>query len=386
METLWKLLWLMLPVLLLGTSCSGPSEKENDSGGSPSDSGVVLTIAQVKNAGITFGLIEKKLLSHDVHARGELVLPPEGMATVSMMTGGIVESIKVSTGDRVNKGMELASISSPEIIHLQQEYLLASHQCQLLEKDFLRQQELIRENISSGKKFQEAEADFDQAKATRESLRLRLKQLNIPPDALREGRFFESAPVVSPIDGTIEEVHINPGKFVEPNSVLFTVISRQHLLLELMTFEKDILYVKPGQRVTFHISSLGDSIFEARVNTVGQRVGEDARTVRVMASIKGMNPGILPGMFVAAEIHTDEQLLEALPEEAVAADQQGEYCFFTLGEGPGSLFRFYRLPLRTGFKEDKYIQVQPLFQLPEGARIVVKGTYYIRAAGLKARD
>jgi hypothetical protein len=47
---------------------------------------------------------------------------------------------------------------------------------------------------------------------------------------------------------------------------------------------------------------------------------------------------------------------------------------------------FKRVPVKTGFREEGYIQVEPLTSIPPEARIVMKGAYFIRAEGLKNSD
>jgi cobalt-zinc-cadmium efflux system membrane fusion protein len=387
MIRLSKYFLFAIPALLAFTSCGSAGKDENTAEkAEPADTGIVLTLAQVNNGEIAFGSIEKKQLSFDIKAKGKLALTPQHSASVSSMTGGRVESILVKPGDQVKAGQVLATMVSQEIIQMQQDYITAETRCRLLEKEYLRQKELSSEKITSEKKFQEAEASYTEAKGIRESIRLKLQLININTTQLLNGDLHASAPVVSPIAGTVEHVKVNLGRNVEPNTVLFSVINKDRLNIELMVFEKDVPFIRAGQRVTFELANLGGQTYEARVTTIGRMVEEDARTVRVMADFMNASSYILPGMFVAAEIHTDEQELDALPEEAVVTDHDGTYCYYTISPDQDKQFRFNRLPLKTGFREEGFVQVEPLTKFPAGARIVVKGTYFIKAQGLKDQE
>lgn len=350
-----------------------------------SDSGIFLTQEQLKNGEILFGKIERKLLSFDIRAKGQLTLPPGQKATVSSMVGGLITDIPVRLGTHVTPGQKLASLSSPEIIQVQEDYATATNRFRVLEADYLRQKELASDGIASTKKLQEAEAAYMEVKITREALKGRLQQLNLPVDSIPAARFARTAPLNSPIEGDVELIGAALGAWASPGDVLFTMVNRNRLQIELAVFEKDISYISPGQRVTFRLSNLDDIQYEARVVNVGRTVEENARTVRVIADFINTSPHVLPGMFVAAEIHTAEQETDALPEEAVIADRDGSYCFYSMGAEKGGT-RFFRLPVRTGFREENSVQVQPLAPLPTEAKIVVSGTYFIRAEGLKAAE
>lgn len=379
---------IFLPGCLFLLSCrSGSTESGDPENTSRSDTGIILTAAQVKNGEIAFGSIGKKQLSFDIRAKGKLALPPQNSATVSSMSAGMIETIPVKPGDRVTAGQTLATIVSQEIIQIQHDFIAADNRCRLLEKEYNRQVELSREKITSDKKFQETEAAYNEVKGSREALRMRVQLLNIQPDGLLKGEIRHSASVVSPISGTVEHIEVNLGRYVEPNTVLFTVINKDRLNIELMVFEKDIPYVTPGQRVTFELANIGGEEYEARVVSIGRMVEEEARTVRVIGDFRNTSPYILPGMFVAAEIHTDEQDLDALPEEAIVTGPNNEvFCYYTLSDDKSPRLIFNKLLLKTGFREDGFVQVKALTTLPPGARIVTRGSYFIKAEGLRQQE
>lgn len=377
----------VLAIVAVAFTACGSSQEELESAVAPAgDSAIILTAEQVKNGGITFGKIERKLLSFDIRAKGKITLPPGYLASVGCVTGGVIESVLVSPGSHVNKGTALASIASPEIIALQQDYASAANRLKQLEAEFKRQKELKREGITSEKVFLEAESAFNGVMIEKEALEAKLGMLHIEPGDILKGKIRRAAVVASPLDGYVEQVNAHLGQYAEPNSVLFQVVNTSRMNIELMVFEKDIRFIAAGQRVTFELSGMSGDTFEAQVSTIGQTVADDARTVRAIATLVSPPEALLPGMFVSAEIHTDEQELDALPEESVVADHDGSYCFYMLPSTSRQEMRFFRLPVSTGFKEDGFIQVTPLTPLPANAEIVTSGTYFIRAEALKQTE
>jgi cobalt-zinc-cadmium efflux system membrane fusion protein len=212
-------------------------------------------------------------------------------------------------------------------------------------------------------------------------MELELMNLDIP--ALDAGQIQKSTHLTAPISGYFDKWMVNPGQYIEQNSSMGLIVNKDRLFVELMVFEKDVRFVKLGQRVTFEMANLGEEEYEAKVLTIGKMVEENARTVKVTAEFLNSSPIVLPGMFVAAEIHTSEQNLDALPEEAVVMEEETSFCYYTTDPEKSASIRYKKIPVRTGFKEDGYIQTELLQPLPPGARIVIKGAYFIKAEGLK---
>lgn len=76
-------------------------------------------------------------------------------------------------------------------------------QMNYLKFEYERQKTLFEENISSRKKYLEAESDYKRAKATYESLRQKLHVLLINPSEVEKGNFSSVITIFSPINGNI---------------------------------------------------------------------------------------------------------------------------------------------------------------------------------------
>lgn len=379
------LLTLVFPALFL-SACTSGKEKATAVEPKMTNGKVILTKEQFQSAGIKLGMIEKHILSNDIHAKGKLILMPQGSAAICATFGGTVEKILVAEGVNVKENQGLATFTSPEIIVLQQQYISGLSQEKLLTADYERQKVLGQEKINSGRKLEEAEAALRDIQARNHSLKLQLELSNIDPANVAEGKMYKGTTVTTPISGSVEHIHLKLGEFVEPNDILFRIVNKNLLGVELMVFEKDIPYVNIGQRVSFALTNLGNQEYEATVKSIGKTVEESARTIRVMAEFRNTSPVILPGMFVTAEIHTDEQNLDALPEEAIVSENNQPFLFYTTTPDGSATFEFFRLPVKTGFREEGMVQVEVLAPLPAHARIVVKGTYFIHSESLKSSE
>jgi len=348
---------------------------------------ITLSLEQVQRAGLSFGAFEEVELSHDVNAPGRLYLPNDNMARVSSMVNGIVHSIDIHIGNPVAKGTRLCRLVHPDIIQIQEIYIKAKLEYKLAGQDYERQQVLKKEKVSAGKVFQVSERDYFTAKATYESLRLRLKLAGFNLEAVDRGEIRDYLDVLSPIKGIVDKINVNLGNLAGPEVELFHIVCKEHMYLEVMVFEKDIPLVKVGQRVTFQLSNFSEHVYESEIFSIGSSLDMDTRSIPVFAEFEDVPDNIYPGMFVAATIHTGEGIFTSLPESAIISERQDEhYLFYTMDDIKGAQLNFRKVAVTIGLSEDEYVQVDLAEPLPEGAMIVIDGGYYVRAEMLRSLE
>ena len=379
--------WIALTLMaMMAASCGQESEREEMAEEIPSQ--VSLSKEQMELAGFEFGRLEKQLLSGDVNARGMLSLPPGEEAVVEPVIGGVVSKILVTPGQSVKTGQLLATLTHPDFIAMQQEYIHSSNRLEFLKNDFDRQQRLYQEKVSSEKQFLQVKTDYETTKAAVKSHEIILSQLGLNPEEILAGQIKQSIPVSSPMEGMVDEVITKLGKHVSDGDQLFRIVCRKRLMVELSVFEKDIMKVKPAQRVTFILSNVDSGEeYEAEITAIGGSVQQMGRVVKVLAEFTNTGQMLLPGMFVAAVIHTGEQSFEALPESAIMNyGSPDTYVYYTLSAPDAPLYTFEKLPVETGFAEDGFIRVKLLGEMPPNARIVTRGGYYVKAEEAKTEE
>ena len=382
----WQAYLILL--LIFTASCGQEQETTETSEATGDGSGeVVLTGDQIELAGFEFGKVESKLLSGDVEARGKLMLPQDGQATISPVVRGILLSIEVTPGQSVEKGQVLAQLTHPDYIEIQEQYLSVQNNLVFLENDYQRQKRLFEENVSSEKKYLQAKTEYQAAKTRLNSLKLMIGQLGLDPAAIDDGKIFSKIPVKSPIRGMVDAINVNLGQNVQEGTPMFVITCRDKLLVSLDVFEKDIRKIEKGQRVTFVLSNVGDQVYEASVISVGGSVQNPGRIVTVLASFENKGYNLFPGMFVASQIHTGEQYFEALPVSAIMNYGTGKpFVYYTTDPLGSNEMSFSRASVETGYEESGYIRVNFTEKLPEDALIVTKGGYYVQAEEGKASD
>ncbi len=349
---------------------------------------VKLTREQMDLAGFAFGQVEKHLLSGDVSARGMLILPPEEEAMIGPVMGGVVSRIEVMQGQKISKGELLCRLTHPDFVTMQQDYVQAVNRLEYLKNDYERQKKLYDEGVSSEKRYLQAKTDYRSTKAMVNAHELILKQLGMDPKEILNDKIYPDIPVVSPMEGMVDEILTNLGQHVSSGDPLFRVVCRKRLLVELNVFEKDIMKVKPGQRVSFRLSNVdAHDEYQAEIITTGGSVQQAGRVVKVLAEFHNSGQLLMPGMFVAATLHTGEESFDALPESAIMNyGSDDTYVYYTLSPEDADSFTFEQIPVQTGYAEDGYIRVKLLDKLPQDARIVTTGGYYVKAQAANTGD
>ena len=107
-------LLLLSYCFFLLTSC-GEKKTEETHEEEKSETEVALTATQFKTIGIETGSIEMKNLNTVIKANGYTAVPPQNMANISTLIGGVVKDIYVLEGTYVAKGKTLATIQNLEV-------------------------------------------------------------------------------------------------------------------------------------------------------------------------------------------------------------------------------------------------------------------------------
>ena len=400
-----KFLSLLIAFLILG--CSRPmsyesshNDHDHDHHEEMSTDEVRLTRSQIEIMGVELGRFEYLNLTTTVKSSGELELPPQKRACVSVFHGGIVTSIKVIEGDYVRKGQVVAILKNPEFLDWQQQFLAYQDDAILLEKNYIRKKQLIADSIASVSEFQEAEASYRKVMHQFQALEKKLSIFDIPVDSVMKGRMYTEIPIRAPISGFVLEISVNLGKYVNIGDELFEIVDNDHIHIDLMVYEKDIGQVRVGQAVVFSLTSRPEYLYQARIFSVGQAFKKEPKAVTVHAEIDNKTGNLLPGMYVDARIITDSVNARSVPEEGVIYEGGLAYVFILENGMPApgpsltadeddhgdETFIFQKVQVKTGASDIGYIEVVPEKKLREETRIVTKGAYYLLAEMKKGEE
>ncbi|MDT0687417.1 efflux RND transporter periplasmic adaptor subunit [Autumnicola psychrophila] len=350
---------------------------EEEEGGHAEMEEAMLSQAQFAALEMDIDTLQNRNMAGFVEANGQLEVPPQNEASVTTVIGANVVDIRIIEGEEVQKGQILAYISHPDIIKMQTDFLNASNELKFQEKEFERQQKLYEAGVGSGETFQRAEAQFQNAKGRVQGLQSQLRLLNLNSANLGEGNINQRIPVLSPISGTVQEINVKTGQFVEAQKAMFEIVNTKDVHADLMVFERDIAKVKVGQKVVLTLESLEGMELDAEIISISQSFDRERKAVHVHAEINNRPESLIPGMYVRGRILTEESSTIALPEDAIGRDGDKLYAF--KAEREGEAWSFQPVQVTSSSSSGGWVAVNFLSPVVPGTKFAFNNAYYLMA-------
>ncbi|TYR38319.1 efflux RND transporter periplasmic adaptor subunit [Sphingobacterium phlebotomi] len=354
----------------------------------------VLTDEQMKAVGVEIGSIEQKQLSKTLKANGALRVPNSNKANATSLFGGVIKSLNVEIGDFVKKGQVIATISNPEFIQLQEEYLSINSRIEFAEQEVARQRELNEGNAGAKKNLQSATSELNTLRTRKASLQQQIQMMGINPASLSNSSLKSSLVVTSPIGGTVSNVFAKIGSYVDVSSPIAEIIENTALHLDLQVYEKDIPLIKIGQKIDFVVTNNPNKTHSAEVYSIGSSFSGESKTIAVHSRITGDKTGLIDGMSITGNVSLDDVLSTAVPNEAVV-NADGKYYIFLVKEqeeephdhkedeahdhGSENGTQFTRMEVVKGASQLGYTAITPVNEIPHGTHIVIKGAFFVNA-------
>ncbi len=343
---------------------------------------IVITPEQFKANDMAFGEIRQTQFPDYVEVTGMIDVPPKNKASVSPVMGGYVTDFNLLEGDYVKKGQVLFRMQNPEYIHMQEQYLATKNSLDYLKADYERQKELVKEQITSTKKFLKAKSDYMAALGRYQSLRKQLRMLNIDPDRLTHDQIRSVVAIVAPLSGYVTNINIEKGVYLEPRQVAMQVVNTTHKHVEMKVYEKDIHRLKKGQKIVFNLPDAPGKTYEGEVHLIGKDIDREKRTVNVHGHIHNetQTQDLLPGMFVEVKIATDMHQALTVPETAVTDQGDKHFVLVKVKEENGKIY-LKPVEVKTEKTWNGNVEILPVEDLPAGTSVLVKGGYFLLNAG-----
>ncbi len=320
-----------------------------------------------------------------ITAHGVLRARPDGEALIAAPAAGLLRPAGrfPSLGQSVNQGQVLAYL----VPRLGGDVDLASLESALrktrAELDFATQEKarmegLFRDEAVPEKRLQAARAAEVSARAEYDAARQRLGQ---------QGGADGGVPIRAPVAGSLVDVRVTSGAFVEAGAPLFHVADRKRLWLELRVPESEAARLGKPSGAAFKVPGFTGPDARTieiipgkngRLVAVGGVVDATTRTVPVVFEFSipqsGPQSGLPIGLAVQAQVFVGgaRQVL-AIPAASVLEEGGMNTVFVQIG---GESFE--RRTVRLGAREGDWVEVQD--GLTAGSRVVSKGAWLIKLA------
>ncbi len=362
-----------------------------------------LSQEQMKTIGLEFGTVHYKELAATFRANGMLTVPNNHKGNATSLYNGVVKSILVQIGDHVRKGQVIATITNPQFIQLQEEYLTLNSKIILAEQELQRQSELNQGNAGTLRNLQSATAELNTLKTRKASLTEQIRLMGINPANITNQSLRSVLSVTSPISGTISNLYAKIGSYVDVSSPVAEIVDNSSLHLDLHVFEKDLALLKVGQIIHFTITNNPVNEYDAVIYSIGTAFENESKTIPVHATVKGNKAGLIDGMNITGVVSLDKATTQAIPDDAIVESGGKFYIFIRTnkepeehqheaeedGHGHGIAtvekkrlptdMNFEKIEIVKGVSNMGYSAVTFVKDIPADAKIVTKGAFFINA-------
>lgn len=359
--------------LLLILNCKNSENSNENSISEVQDNRIKISKIQFDQNNMALGKLETKSIPVQISVNGMIDVPPENKAVLNSTVGGYIKTTPFLEGDLVKKGQALITLENPEFVTMQQDYMEVKEQLNYLKAEYDRQQTMMDENITSQKNYLKAKSTYKTAMAKYNGLKKQLVMLNISPTNVEKGNISSIVTLYAPISGSISKVNITRGTYVSPAMSILEIIDNSHVHLEMSVFEKDIMNVEKGQKITFKIPEASNDIFQGEVHLVGTTIN-DNRTIKVHGHPLDESHNFLTGMFVNANIITKEKNTNVLPETAIVKIED-DYYVLRLNEITETDYFFDQVQVNIGNTINNYTAILESESLIETDQLLINGAF-----------
>ncbi len=299
---------------------------------------------------------------------------------ITARVAGVVEQVRFSEGQEVKKGQVLAEIDparygiavrsaqaaleKAEALHAEARAAAARREAANAQSPGLLPAEQLESALA---RASTAAAEARAAKAALEQAELNQRD----------------AYVRAPLEGVLQTRTVQTGQYVQPGTVLATLLRREPLLLRFTVPEAEVARVKPGLSLRFTVRAEEGS-HSARITHVAAAAEAESRMVRVVAEVEGEAARALrPGAFATVTVPVETtEAAPVIPQVAVRPSERG-FLAFVVEDGkarervvePGLRTADGLLEVRRGLNPGEMLVVRGGEALRDGAAVrIVEGT------------
>jgi RND family efflux transporter MFP subunit len=292
-------------------------------------------------------------------------------ASLSPATSGLVESIHVDVGDRVEAGEpllrlddELArfQVASDEAAERGARQALADARRRLEEA-----RELVRRRTIAETAVRDLESEVieDEAAAARAGAVVGLSRTTLARHTLS-----------APFGGVISERSTDVGEWVTPGTTVLELVSLDELYIDFQVAEEFLGRIETGMPVELRLPGSAGTPVTATIVATVPVTDPTARTFLVRARADDADSAILPGTSADAVLRlTTGKLRVTLPRDAVLRYSDGRSVAWVV-ETVDGIDRAAERLVETGVSFDGKIEI--LSGIAAGERVVVAGNEALR--------
>jgi len=285
---------------------------------------------------------------------GKVAVDETNVHHVNIKVGGFVDTVYVDyVGRPVKRGERLFSIYSPDLLSVQQEYLLALR----------TRKALAAGGVATG-------AGDDLVEASRERLRL----WDVPEAEVerleKTGKPSKTLTMYSPMSGVVTKKDIVMGHRLNEGDMPYEITDLSRVWVLADAYETDLSRIRMGMQASLSLQAFPGKTFTGKVIFIDPVLDAKTRTAKVRLEFPNPRGELRPEMFGEVTLKTADREGLRIPADAVIDSGTTKVVFVDVGEG-----KFQPRVVEVGPEAGD--QVEVLSGLADGELVVTRANFLV---------
>jgi len=302
-----------------------------------------ITARQARLAGVTIAVASRAAAERTIRAVAEVVPDERLLGEVNARVDGWVERLFLNeTGKLVRAGETLFEIYAPAAVAAQEELLLA-------------------------KRLPPGSGNDSLVAAARQRLGLWNIDSSTVAEVEASGRPRLRLPIRSPYTGHVMEKSVVEGQMVHPGDRLFRIADLSTVWVEPAIFERDLQFVRVGQRAEVRLDAFPGEVFHGKVTFAQPVLDRRTRAVRMRIEIANPDYRLKPMMFATISLRAQGPPGVTVPLTAVLPTGEQDLAFVFRDGG------IVPTPVEVGWRGDSTLTI--LSGVTAGDTLIASATF-----------
>lgn len=351
-------------------SASKPSGQAKD--GSPTDG----TVVRLKDAAIAerAGFRTAKAVVRPggggIAATASVVYDAARVARINARSPGVVRSLQVDLGSRVEPGAQLAVVESAEV-GADRSRLTAAKSRVLVARERVKiEEDLADKRLSTRVNLLAAQQELRAAQAEEASLASSLAIVGTSRG--RSGSYALSAL----LGGVVVRRNVSIGQLVHTDDILFEIVDTSVMWAELDVPERSLAEVSVGQLAELRFDALAGREFRAPVVSISPEIDPRTRTVRARVRLDNPDGVLRANLYGQARLRIEGRQSVMVPYQAVQRAKAVHLVFIKQADE-----RYEARRVDLGPADGDWIEVTK--GIKAGELVVTEGSFLLKTETLK---
>ncbi len=262
-------------------------------------------------------------INDELSLSGEVSFDENKVVKVYPYSSGQVIEVKVTIGDKVEKGQPLAIIRSADIAGNYSDLKSSGSDIAIAKREMENTKSLYEKGISSEREFTIAKENYQKALSANQKMDDLIK-INGGGHTQSNGTIV----ITAPTSGYVVEKNINSGGYIrnDNSNSLFTISNLSNVWVWANVFEADILKIKEGYEAQITTLAYPGKIFYSKVDRISEVLDPQNKVLRIRMNVPNENLQLKPEMFTNVNIVNKEATKAvSIPSEAVLFDNSKKF-------------------------------------------------------------